>query len=204
MRKLLVPVLLACLSLFALFGVLRSVRGQEPVDPGQPNVLQRETQGENRREILAPSSAAVQNPLPSGEVPADQLPNQPQIGFIESPTAACTLPDPAKDECFVNWYYLSVSASPSYIITMTASINAIGPVARYQGFFQTSMYAPHTMNPQGYKVACGAAGAGGDPDWGAAYAYTIRARDSAGLKSANYGTVYCPPYVPQPTPTSMP
>ena len=77
---------------------------------------------------------------------------------------------------------------------MTVQLNDIGQVARYQGFFQTSMYAPYNMNPQGYKVACGSPGSGGDPDWGESYAYAIRARDSAGLKSANYGTAICPAY----------
>jgi hypothetical protein len=202
MRKLLVPVLLACLILFALFGVLRGVRGQVPVDPGQADVLQREAQGENVREILAPVGSAQQSPLPEGQAPADVSPNEPQISFIDSPTAACTQPDPAKDDCFLNWYYLSVNADPNYMITMTLTLNDIGPVARYHGFFQTSMYAPHTMNPRGYKVACGAPGAGGDPDWGRAYAYTIRARDSAGLKSGNFGTVYCPPYTPDPAPAA--
>lgn len=52
------------------------------------------------------------------------------------------------------------------------------------------------MLGDGFKVACGALGAGGNPYWGNAYPYTIRARDSAGLKSANYGTAYCPAYTP--------
>jgi hypothetical protein len=50
------------------------------------------------------------------------------------------------------------------------------------------------MNPSGYKVACGAANSSGLREWGKSYAYTIRARDSANLGSANYGTVTCPPY----------
>jgi hypothetical protein len=66
-------------------------------------------------------------------------------------------------------------------------------VARNQGFFQTSMTIPASMNDRGFKVACGAKGAGGDPDWGNAYPWVIRATDSAQLKSNNYGTTYCPP-----------
>ena len=58
------------------------------------------------------------------------------------------------------------------------------------------MYVPYNMVPNGYKVACGALGAGGNPYWGNAYAWTLRARDSANLKSANYGTTYCPAYTP--------
>lgn len=91
---------------------------------------------------------------------------------------------------------MSVDAAPNYMITMTVQLNAIGYVARTHGFFQTSMYVPFNMVPNGYKVTCGALGAGGNPYWGNAYAYTIRARDSANLKSANYGTTYCPAYTP--------
>jgi len=120
----------------------------------------------------------------------------PQIGFIDSPTATCYQPDPAQDVCYVNWYYLAVDANPNYMIWMQAELNAIGKVARYHGFFQTSMYAPYNMHGQGFKVACGALGAGGDPELGNAYAYTIRARDSADLGAANYGTVYCPAFTP--------
>ena len=82
------------------------------------------------------------------------------------------------------------------MITMTLLLNDSGPIAHTQGFFQTSMYVPHTMLGKGFKVSCGALGEGGNPLLGNAYAYTIRARDSANLKSANYGTVYCPAYNP--------
>jgi hypothetical protein len=77
---------------------------------------------------------------------------------------------------------------------MTTTINSIGPVVRFHGFFQTSMYAPFQMQDKGIKVACGELGAGGHPALGNAYAWTISARDSSNLKSANYGTVYCPAF----------
>ena len=82
------------------------------------------------------------------------------------------------------------------MITMTVFLNNFGPVAHTQGFFQTSMYVPYNMLGQGFKVPCGKPGDGGDPQLGNAYGYTIRARDSANLGSANYGTVYCPPFTP--------
>ena len=149
-------------------------------------IINSETQADNTRQITAPD----------GSLPGTGNSNQPQIGFIDSPTAACVQPDSTKDECFINWYYLSVSADPNYMITMTVKLNSIGYVANYQGFFQTSMYVPSTMNPRGYQVVCGVLGGGGNPYLGNAYAYTIRARDSAGLSSANYGTTYCPAYLP--------
>jgi len=186
MRKLFVPLILASLLLIATFGMLQvaRVRAQESLGQGGESVLKSEAQAENTRQITASSSV----------VPEDQA--APDISFIDSPTAACVQPEMAKNECFINWYYMSVDASPNYLISMTVMLNDFGYVARYNGFFQTSMYAPHSMNPEGYKVACGAPGAGGDPVWGESYAYTIRARASDGLKSANYGTVICPPYIP--------
>jgi len=181
MRKLFIPFMFAFLLLIALFGALRVARGQTLIGQGGEIVLNSETQDGNTRQVTAPEGSA---------------PDQPLIGFIDSPTAACVQPDTTKDECFINWYYMSVSADPNYMITMTVTLNDFGFVARYHGFFQTSMYVPYNMNPQGYRVACGVPGSGGLPDWGNTYGYTIRARDSAGLGSANYGTVYCPPYTP--------
>jgi hypothetical protein len=103
---------------------------------------------------------------------------------------------PTEDACYINWYYMSVDAAPSYMIAMTATINAIGHVARYSGFFQTGMYVPFQMNGPGFRVPCGPLGAGGNGSLGNAFSWTIRARDSANLRSANYGTVYCPAYTP--------
>jgi len=178
MRKFVIPMLLAGLMLTAAFVMVEVARGQG----FGPRVIKHETQGENVREVNAPAQG--------------DGPQQPAISFIDSPTATCYQPDPAVDACYLNWYYLSVSASPNYMITMTVTLNAFGPVAHMQGFFQTSMYAPYNMFGRGFKVACGAPGAGGDPQLGNAYAYTIRARDSAGLGAANYGTTYCPSYTP--------
>jgi hypothetical protein len=180
MRKLFFPITIALLMVAAVFGTLQIVRGQSDA-PGNQTIVKQEVDGENVREITAPAGA---------------VPQSPNIGFIDSPSATCYQPDPAKDECFINWYYMAVDASPNYMITMTASLNSIGKIAHTQGFFQTSMYVPYNMVPNGYKVSCGTLGAGGNPYLGNAYAYTIRARDSANLGSANYGTVYCPAYTP--------
>ena len=182
MKKLIFPIAIAAFLLIAVFGLIENARGQvEPPADGR-QVLKSETVGESTREIDAPS--------------VGDSPQAPDIGFIDSPSATCYQPDSGRDECFINWYYLSVSASPNYMITMTASLNAFGPVAHVQGFFQTSMYVPYNMLDRGFKVTCGPKGAGGNAGLGKAYAYTIRARDSAGLSSANYGTVYCPAYQP--------
>jgi len=179
MRKLALSLSLTFLLLAATLGVIPTTRGQEP---GDPHVLSRETQGDNLREIYGP--------------PQVDAPQQPNIGFIDSPTAACYQPDPAQDACYLNWYYVSVDASPNYMVAMTLTVNTIGVVARLGGFFQTSMYAPYNLFDRGFKVPCGALGAGGNPGLGQAYSWTIQARDSANLSSANYGTTYCPAYTP--------
>jgi hypothetical protein len=178
MRKFTVPLMIATLMLVTAFITIGVARGQG----SGPQIINRETQGDTMREITTPPDADV--------------PQQPNIGFIDSPSATCYQPDPSQNSCYINWYYMAVDASPNYMITMTAVLNNFGPVAHTQGFFQTSMYVPYNMLGQGFKVPCGSLGAGGNPQLGSAYAYTIRARDSAGLSSANYGTVYCPPFTP--------
>lgn len=125
---------------------------------------------------------------------ATRLPDQPDeispdISLITSPTASCVLPKAGTGDCYLTWNYLYASANPQYMITMTVEIDSHAR-ARYQGFFQTSMYVPSTM--LNFRVSCGAPGSAGDPDFGASHLYILRARDSAGLKTANYGSVMCP------------
>ncbi len=146
-----------------------------------------ETQRENLRTVEVPAAT-------------EKADGTKAIGFIDSPTATCYQPDSRVDECFINWYYLSVSAAPNYMINMWVILNDTGGVVIYQGFFQTSMYAPYNLHDRGFRVPCGPLVPSDDPtvtpDHGNAYGYTIRARDSAGLKAANYGTVNCPAYIP--------
>jgi hypothetical protein len=170
--------------LLAAFGTIRVARGQPSSQDG-PVVVARETQDANVREITAPDAASL-----------GDSPQQPSISFIDSPSATCYQPDPELDACYLNWYYMSVDAAPNYMIMMTVTVNLVGPVVRVGGFFQTSMYIPYNMLGQGIRLPCGALGAGGNPALGNAYAWTINAQDSSNLKSANYGTAYCPAYTP--------
>jgi hypothetical protein len=62
----------------------------------------------------------------------------------------------------------------------------------HAGFFQTSMYIPGDMLGDGFRVTCGAPGSGGYANLGMAHSYTLRAKETGGLKAANYGSVYCP------------
>ena len=122
----------------------------------------------------------------------DARPDIPSISFIDSPAATCYGPLAEVNACYINWPYLQVSAtSPNYMNRMTLTID--GRVrAVYTGFFQASMFVPSGMHAEGFKVACGIAGASGDPDSGRHYAYAIDAVETGGLSSANYGTVICP------------
>jgi len=73
-----VPIIVTTLLFVAAFAALEVVQGQAPLGP---QVISRETQGESVREIVAPEVGAA--------------PQQPNIGFIESPSATCYLPDPS-------------------------------------------------------------------------------------------------------------
>src|SRR4030042_3825661 len=145
MRKLLIPFALAIVLLLTTFFVLQIARGQNQSGHNGELIISSESQADNTRQITAPD----------GNFPETNDSNQPQISFIDSPTSACVQPDTTKDECFLNWYYMSVNADPNYMITMTVQLNDFGFVGRYGGFFQTSMYLPYDMNPQGYQVPCG-------------------------------------------------
>lgn len=136
----------------------------------EPTVIAEETD-QGRREIQA-----------NGE--------SPNISFIDSPGATCYRA--SVETCYLQWSYLSVSASTSqYIISMTVSID--GRLRSYHsGFFQTSMYIPYDMLAHGFKVACGWRGASSTPGLGFSHDYVIRAAETGGLKAANYGTVTCP------------
>lgn len=182
MRKFFIVAIIVLLVFFAVAGLVGVARGQGPGTPDKPEVFGREIQGENLREVTN-----------SGQGDAPQAPD---ISFIDSPSSVCYQPDPAEDTCYINWYYMSVSASPNYMVAMTVTLNSIGTVARIGGFFQTSMYVPYNMLGNGFRVPCGPLGAGGSPTLGNAYSWTINARDSSNLKSANYGTAYCPAYTP--------
>jgi hypothetical protein len=116
----------------------------------------------------------------------------PDIGFIDSSNATCYRAAPSTNRCYIGWEPLYVAADTSqYIISMTVSID--NRVRGYfSGFFQNYMYIPFEQLAPGYLVDCGLPGSGGNPSMGKTYPYTIRARETGGLSSANYGSVTCP------------
>jgi hypothetical protein len=143
----------------------------------------------------APAAQATPPALSTTPMPLPDQPavESPDISFIDSPTAACARARTEANVCYMTWSYLYAYADPNYMITMTVEIDGKAR-ARYQGFFQTSMYVPSEM--LAFRVACGAPGSGGFPNLGMNHSYTLRARDSAGLGAANYGSVTCPADIP--------
>jgi hypothetical protein len=137
-----------------------------------------------------PATSLLVTPPPLPDEPASV---SPDISFIDSPTASCILPRANTGVCLLTWNYMYADASPNYMITMTVGIDDKAR-ARYNGFFQTSMYVPNEMMT--FRVSCGAPGSGGDPLLGANHSYVLRARDSVGLRAANYGSVTCPADLP--------
>ena len=133
------------------------------------------------------------------QVAAHPAPNrvQPQAGdapalALTGDAPTCSRPVQYTDICTIEWSSLSATAiSPGYMVSMTVSIDD-RVRANVSGFFQTSMYAPSGMFGNGFKVACGAPGTGGDPTLGAAHSYTLLARDTTPATGAAYGTVFCP------------
>lgn len=67
---------------------------------------------------------------------------RPHVGFIESLTPFCYQPNPAQGECYLNWVSMHVEAAPASMQVMTVTLDAIGPVARYQGYFNGTLYCP--------------------------------------------------------------
>jgi hypothetical protein len=138
------------------------------------------------------SEAAVPGQLPEPRQEQQGDPLAPMISFIQSPSAVCYRAETPTDACYINWAYLSVSAtSPQYVISMTVAIDG-RLVASHSGFFQSSMYVPAGFYGGGFRVSCGAPETAGIAGLGGTHTYVIRARETGGLKSANYGSVTCP------------
>jgi hypothetical protein len=135
----------------------------------------------------APNLGAGRSAPTPTRLPVEPAVAAPNISFIDSPAAACQLARPTG--CAITWSYISANAAPNYMITMTVAIdNKLR--GRFNGFFQTSMYAPAEM--LAFHVDCGLPGASGVPLYGAIHSYALRARDSAGLGASNFGSVICP------------
>jgi hypothetical protein len=124
-------------------------------------------------------------------------PKAADISFIDSPSPTCSRPNPGTGACYIQWEYLSVTAAPgANVISMTVAIDG-RPRAYHGGFFQTSMVIPGDMTGPGYKVVCGFPNDGSEPGLGNSYTYALNARDSAGLKASNTGTISCPADIAQ-------
>ncbi len=120
-------------------------------------------------------------------------PNGPAPVSLSLTSPTCTLPVRNTATCYLKWSGLAATApSGEYMITMTVSID--DQLRAYVGgFFQNSMGLPADMFGAGFRVSCGAPGAGGDPQLGASYRWLVAARATGGGPVAqNGGSVYCP------------
>jgi len=148
----------------------------------------------------SPAASAAMAPPQGPQPPRREVQGEiesPAISFVDSQTPTCYRPVAGTGECYIQWNYLYVTASSSqYIISMTVSID--GHLSAYHsGFFQTSMFVSGEMYEPGFRVTCGFPGAGGVAGMGNTYSYIIRARETGGLSTANYGSVTCPADVVQ-------
>ena len=133
-----------------------------------------------------PLTATFATPAPLPDKPAGEA---PFLTTPTDPTAVCMVKKIHSGVCVMNWEYLYASADPNYIITMTVAIDD-KTRARFDGFFQTTMYVPSEM--LGFQVACGTLGSGGYPNLGMSHNFLISARDSNGSKTTSSGSVICP------------
>ncbi len=172
---------------------LRGASGREAAR----KVLAADTVGKVRREIYREGEPAGNLSPPSAAAEA------PTVGFIDSPSPTCVQPDPRKDECRVSWGDTTVSADAgSYMTDMWFVLNG-RVTSRVRGFFQADIVIPSSLHARGYRVPCGApvddtssCTAPCTPlKVGTSYPWAVRARESTGLRAANYGTVTCPAFV---------
>lgn len=182
MRRVLTVLGVILLVVVGLGLTLRMALGQAP-DPGRGyRVVESQSLDDNQHVVYAPVDSAA--------------PDSPTISSFSTQTPYCYQPDPTQDVCYINFYRHYVESAPAtYMRLMTVTIGS-KIRAVYRGFFQNSMYVGYDMQSPGFKVACGALNAGGDPTMGESYAYSIEVRDSDNGWSGNYGTLKCPAYIP--------
>lgn len=128
---------------------------------------------------------------------AQRMADRKSISFINTASPYCHQPDSRVDRCFIGFAWHAVSSS-SYMVKLQVSIGG-RRVVEDRGFFQSGMFIDQTsLGGTGYRVSCGLTGAGGssDPMVGLVYDYAIRAEDSEGLTSQNFGTIGCPAFLP--------
>lgn len=112
----------------------------------------------------------------------------------------CYQPDPAVDQCAVNFRYMQATDNQSTAPYMTWLAVTISGKKRYSGtaFFEGTIYYYYDMVPAGLKVPCGAPNAGGaGTQYGNVYGVTVQPLDSSrNPMSTDTANVTCPAYSP--------
>jgi hypothetical protein len=112
----------------------------------------------------------------------------------------CYQPDPAADQCYINFRSIQANDNQSSAPYMTWLTISISNTTRFSAtaFFEGTIYYNYDMVPGGLKVTCGAPNAGGAGNrYGNVYHVTISpldtTRTSMGTDTAN---VTCPAFTP--------
>lgn len=119
------------------------------------------------------------------------------ISTIQTRSPYCFQADRDRNECVIGFESHDVSTTASM---RELQITVDGRrVVEDRAFFQNSLFIGlNQVGRPGYRVPCGLSGSGGDPDplIGQRYNYQIRAEDSDGTSSQNFGSIGCPAFIP--------
>lgn len=112
----------------------------------------------------------------------------------------CYQPDPAVDQCAINFRYIQANDNQSSAPYMTWLAITISGKKRFNAtaFFEGTIYYSYDMMPNGLKVPCGAPNAGGAGNqYGNVYGVTIQPLDSSrNPMSTDIANATCPAFSP--------
>jgi hypothetical protein len=156
--------------------------------------------------VLANQRASAQTPLPTpvpltgpGGTRAEPLAPSSLTSFVIS-NPYCYQPDPAVDQCAINFRFVQANDNQSYAPYMTWLAFTISGKKRYNAtaFFEGTITYSYDMVPNGLKVPCGPPNAGGAGyQYGYVYGVTVQPLDiSRNPMSTDIANVTCPAFSP--------
>jgi len=170
------------------FGVIVIGLGLILIGSGQPAAAQTST----------PTALPLENAGSDAGVQQVPIPDALTSFTVSNPF--CYQPDPAVDQCHVNFRYIQASDNQTNSPYMTWLSITIQGRKRYNAtaFFEGTIYYSYDMAPDGFVVPCGAPNAGGAGSaYGNVYGVTIQPLDSSrNPMSTDIANVTCPAYIP--------
>ena len=135
---------------------------------------------------------------PVGEIQGPDVPDSLTSFTVSNPF--CYQPDPAVDQCSVNFRFIQATDNQSSAPYMTWLAITISGKKRFNAtaFFEGAITYSYDMIPGGMKVPCGAPNAGGAGSaFGNVYGVTIQPLDSSrNPMSTDIANVTCPAFAP--------